>query len=444
MYSEKTFPFILLKAPIKICIMSYYNFQKYKNFTLEKHVRLIYLPRLSLLILIIASFFFTANAQSTDFSGELGLEGRYFFERGLQNQERFNPSLRGELGYQNSFDSDFFNVVIFGRYDKEDSKRSHADVREVFWTHVADSWEMKIGISKVFWGVTESRHLVDVINQTDLIENVDGEDKLGHPMIKFAIEREWGNLDLFWLPYFRERTFSGEDGRLNALPFSVDMENAQYESSAEQWHSDFALRYAVTIDDLDLAFSYFTGTSRNPIFSPNGNIFNLEFIPLYKQIDQTGIELQYIYEDWLWKFEGISSSGESQRYSAAVFGFEYTLVGILDSAADLGWIVEYLFDDRHNQTALDKAAPHSFERDIFLGWRYALNDADSTELLAGIIYDPKTQETLYSVEFSQRLASDLKLNIELRAFQGAEETKVLKTYYLSDEDYIQLELVKFF
>jgi hypothetical protein len=411
---------------------------------LEKQVHLIFLPRLSFLILIIGSFFFTDKSHSLGLSGELGLEGRYFFERGLQNQERFHTSLRGEVEYKNSFDSNYFNLVLFGRYDNEDSKRSHADVREAYWTHVADDWEIKIGISKVFWGVTESRHLVDVINQTDLVENVDGEDKLGQPMIKFAIEREWGNLDLFWLPYYRERTFTGEYGRLNGLPFSVAMDNAEYESSAEQWHSDFAVRYAVTIDDLDLAISHFSGTSRNPLLSLNGDVFNSMFIPLYKQIDQTGLELQYIYEDWLWKFEGITNSGESQRYSAAVFGFEYTWIGILDSAADLGWIVEYLFDDRRNQTTLDKSAPHSFERDIFLGWRYAMNDADSTELLAGIIYDPKTEETLYSVEFSQRLASDLKLNIELRAFQGAEETSALKTYYLRDEDYIQLELVKFF
>jgi hypothetical protein len=301
----------------------------------------------------------------------------------------------------------------------------------------------------VFWGVTESRHLVDVINQTDLVENVDAEDKLGQPMLKFALERDWGNLDFFWLPYFRERTFAGEHGRLNSLPFTVDTDAAQYESSAEQWHSDFAVRYAVSINSLDLAVSHFSGTSRNPVLQFNGNLASPAFIPVYNQIDQTGLELQYIIEEWLLKFEGITSSGENQRYSAAVFGFEYTQVGIFESFADLGWILEYLFDDRRNQTDPDKVAPHSFERDIFLGWRYAFNDADSSEILAGVIFDPKTEESLYSLEYSQRLANDLKLNVEIRAFQGAESQSVsaasrLKTRYLKDEDYLQLELVKFF
>jgi len=402
------------------------------------------LSRLVLATLLISSLFFSVTTYSSDFSAELGLEGRYFFERGLQDQARFHPSLRGEIEYKNSLESDNFNVVLFGRYDQEDLDRAHVDIREAFWTHVSDNWEMKVGVSKVFWGVTESRHLVDVINQTDLVENVDGEDKLGQPMIKFAVEREWGNLDVFWLPYFRERTFAGKEGRLNALPFVVDVDNAQYESSAEQWHSDFALRYAVTIDDLDLAISHFSGTSRNPLLVNNGSLINPKFIPVYNKIDQTGLELQYIYEDWLLKFEGVASSGEYQRYSAAVFGFEYTQVGILDTSADLGWIVEYLFDDRRNQTTLEKTALHSFERDVFLGWRYALNDADSTELLAGIIYDHKTEETLYSVEFSQRLDNDLKLNVELRSFQGAEASNELKSFYMRDEDYLQIELVKFF
>ena len=188
----------------------------------------IFLPRLSPFIVIIILALFTVNAQSSGFGGELGVDARNFFERGLQNQKRFNPSLRGEVEYQNNIDSNYYNFVLFGRYDSEDSQRSHIDLREAYWTHVSDNWEMKVGVSKVFWGVTESRHLVDVINQTDFVENIDGEDKLGQPMIKFSIERDWGNLDVFWLPYFRERTFVGKDGRLNPLPYIADIDNAQY------------------------------------------------------------------------------------------------------------------------------------------------------------------------------------------------------------------------
>ena len=54
-----------------------------------------------------------------------------------------------------------------------------------------------MGIDKVFWGVIESRHLVDYINQTDGVEDVDGEDKLGQPMINLGLQRDWGDLIFF-------------------------------------------------------------------------------------------------------------------------------------------------------------------------------------------------------------------------------------------------------
>lgn len=369
-------------------------------------------------------------------SSEVGVELRYFPEAGQDGQDTFQLSVRGELEYEHMLDEGSFDVLLFGRADKEDSERSHVDIREASWTHVADDWELKAGISKVFWGVTESRHLVDVINQTDLVENIDGEDKLGQPMAKLSFERDWGTLDLFWLPYFRERTFAGDEGRL-VPPFPVEQDRAEYESGAEEWRSDVALRYSHYVGDLEFALGHFSGTARDPELRVDVSSGSPKLIPYYSVIDQTSVELQYIYEEWLLKFEGITASGvEGGRYSAAVAGFEFTQYGIFESAADLGWIAEYLFDDRKSN------APHSFERDIFLGWRYAFNDEDSSEILLGAIYDPKTNEKLYSFEANQRLTNDLKVFFEVRAFEGASASD--KSWFLRDEDHVQFELVKYF
>ena len=107
-----------------------------------------------------------------------------------------------------------FTTQLFVREDSMDDERSHADIRELSWLYYSDDWELRLGISKVFWGVAESQHLVDIINQTDAVENVDGEDKLGQPMINLTLIRDWGNVDLFVLPYLRERTFTGVNGLL--------------------------------------------------------------------------------------------------------------------------------------------------------------------------------------------------------------------------------------
>lgn len=65
-------------------------------------------------------------------------------------------------------------------------------------------------------------------------------------MAKLSISRDWGTVDFFWIPYFRERTFQGTGGRLR-FGTIVDEDSAEYESAAEQWHSDWAFRYTHTI-----------------------------------------------------------------------------------------------------------------------------------------------------------------------------------------------------
>jgi len=390
------------------------------------------------------------SAQVQSIEGEFGLEWRAYSEVGLYGQDKSQLSGRLQLENDGTLFSGDYEVVLFGRYDKVDSKRSHADVREASWTYVGDEWSLKLGMSKEFWGVTESRHLVDVINQVDGVEGVDGEDKLGQPMLKFSNEKDWGTVDVYALPYFREREFVGDHGRLG-LPVKVLTSKAQYESSDKENHVDFAVRYSHYIDDLDFAVAHFSGTGRTPLLLPTMTSAGAAFIPFYEQIDQTSLELQYIYDSWLLKFEGITSQGFGARYSAAVAGFEYTQVGIFDSDADLGWIVEYLYDDRKSHMSVN------FEQDVFVGWRYAFNDADSSEILVGGIYDPKTEEKMFSLEASQRLSGDLKLRLEAWVFDGLPKLTdnpndilassmdtAQKTRFLQSEDFIQIELVKYF
>ena len=86
-------------------------------------------------------------------------------------------------------------------------------------------------MDRVFWGVTESQHLVDIINQTDLVEHPNKESKLGQPMAHLTFSAEWGILEFFALTYHRARTYPGRHGRLrSAIP--IDEEHVSYESAA--------------------------------------------------------------------------------------------------------------------------------------------------------------------------------------------------------------------
>ncbi|EGU45947.1 hypothetical protein VII00023_16594, partial [Vibrio ichthyoenteri ATCC 700023] len=125
---------------------------------------------------------------AVEFSGQVNVEHRQFVSHGLQGQQKGQSSLvlQPEWYWELSEGEASFTFVPFYRYDQMDSERTHGDIREALYLTYWDDYELRVGIGKVFWGVTESAHLVDVINQTDAIESVDGEDKLGQPMLHFS------------------------------------------------------------------------------------------------------------------------------------------------------------------------------------------------------------------------------------------------------------------
>jgi len=383
---------------------------------------------------------------------DLGLQARGFRERGLDGQDRWQPSVSARLGWHRSWDDGHqsFTAVPFVRLDGLDSERTQFDLREFFWSGVGTDWELHLGFRQVFWGVTEFKHLVDIINQTDLVENVDGEDKLGQPMAQLSLVRDWGILDLFLLTGFRERTFPGADGRLRwAVP--VDTGATRYTSGAGQRRVDGAIRWSHHLGPLSFGIYHFSGTSRDPLFEPRVQAdATLALAPVYTVIDQTGLDGQWLVGDWAFKFEGIRRSGFGDRFHAFNAGFERTLVGVLGTRADLGLVVEYLYDERG-----DAAFDTLFERDVALGTRWSFNDAADSQALAGFIIDRRTQERVFSLEASRRLGDAWLLALESRLFGGAsaparheppslEMSLDRKSAFLQRDDYFQLELTRYF
>ena len=377
-----------------------------------------------------------SNAESyADFSGNLSFDARWFADEGLdsQDQDQLSVVIDPEFYLDSESGSQRLVVHPFYRYDSLDEERTHGDFRELYWRGSSDTLDLMLGIGKVFWGVTESQHLVDVINQTDGVENPDGEDKLGQPMAHLSWINDWGTLEAYVMPYFRERTFAGIDGRLRA-GWVVDTDHPLYESSAEDEHVDFAVRWSHYIGDWDLGIAHFKGTSRDPLFV--ADMVNQRLIPYYWQMEQTSIDLQATKGSWLWKLEAVYNQNGQQDYTAAVGGFEYTSVGVFGTDADLGWLLEYHYDDR------DELATTPLEDDYFAGVRWVRNDVQSTELLAGVIVDADNQATMTSVEASRRLGDSWKLSMEARIFSGFESDDVLYSY--RQDDYLEIRLARYF
>ncbi len=376
------------------------------------------------------------GALAGEFTGLAGLEFRGFTQSAAEPAQDYstNFSFVFEPEYYEEWDDGYqsFAFVPFFRLDQHDRERTHFDIRELTYLKAAENWELRLGIRKVFWGVAEFQHLVDIINQTDLVENFDGEDKLGQPMVNLALIKDWGTLDFFVMPYFRERTFPGNDGRPRVTPY-IKADSARYESAAEQKRVDFALRYAHYFGDWDVGIAHFYGTSREPRLLPRQTPSGQPFLsPFYDIINQTSLDLQATKGNMLWKLEALHRSGQGDTFNALIAGFEYTFVGIFDTAVDLGILGEYHYDDRDN-TALT-----IFDDDIAMGTRLAFNDIHSTEALMGVIVDRDSGGMLFNLEASRRISEHWFLELQGRFFfdQDIDDPAIVFTR----DDYVELFL----
>jgi hypothetical protein len=303
------------------------------------------IPRsIAVLSMLPASLF----AGEWDVTGYAGLSTRVFSDDEQLHEQHGGSAhalrVQSEFYWQGNEGRARFGTVAYGRLDSEDDERTDLDLREASAGFVGGDWDLNVGIDKVFWGVTESRHLVDVINQTDLVEDIDEEAKLGQPMINLNLNRDFGRIELYLLPRFRERTFPGLNGRLRA-PLPVDADAAIFESRDGKRHRDVSLRYSHYFGSFDVGANVFQGTSREPRFELAADALTL--VPYYEQVKQYGIDLQRTGDASLWKLEAIARDAASDSFVAAVAGIEHTFFGVKDSAADVGVLFEYLYDGRN-------------------------------------------------------------------------------------------------
>lgn len=443
-----------------------------------------------------------ALTHAMDFSLQMDVQGQFFPTKAkYSEQEQIYTSFtfKPEVYWEWNDGDDSLTITPFRRVDTVDRDRSHFDFREFLWIHVGDNWESRIGITKVFWGITESQHLVDIVNQTDLVESPDGEEKLGQPMIGITFPKDWGLIEVYALLGFRERTFPGQKGRFRVgrdefndefiiqqaikrdprivkenlfiknRPFvsvNTDLANneAMYESDAEDSHVDFAIRWSHSFGDLDAAISYFNGTSRAPevatISKGELNLgeraveLKISLHPYYRQMQQVGVELQWLVGDWTFKWESVYRDTGIQHYTALTAGFEYTLFGVFDSDTDVGILMEQHYDQRGKFDAdritsetlavkqdgtviTTSAVTGALQLDTFIGGRVTMNDVQSTQFLGGIIYDNEYGSISSFIEFSRRMNDNFVLSIEGRGFFNVDEKDVQSV--VAQDDLIQVE-----
>jgi hypothetical protein len=391
-----------------------------------------------LLMTLLVSGIGENHSKAWEFSGNMTGEYRYFHEtpvRADQEDYNFSGSITPECYFLIADSRDSVLFKLFGRIDQNDSNRTHVDIRELKWNKVSEWWELTIGINTVFWGVTETAHLVNIINQVDMVENPDEEDMLGQPMVNLVFVTDWGNFSFFVLPGFRERTFPGRKGRPGSI--FILSEDPVYESDSEEWHTDTAFRYSHTFGPWDVGISHFYGTSRDPRFDITLYEINskgeVELKPIYEIINQNGLDLQCTLSGWMLKFEGIYRSGQGDSFYAFASGFEYTFEDIFSLGMDTGIFCEYLYDERDTEAS---------DNDLAGGLRFTLNDIQSTEFILAVIQDIENHSRYYYMEASRRIGNAFRLTAEIRGVDNVDKADPLIEF--EKDQYFQVALGYYF
>ena len=158
----------------------------------------------------------------------------------------------------------------------------------------------------------------------------------------------------------------------------------------------------------------------------------IQLIPYYEMIHQTGLDVQITQENWLWKLESIVRSGQGKTYFAGTGGLEYTFYKVFETGLDFGFVSEYLYDSRGS------IAPVAFQDDFLAAVRLGFNDVQSTEVLAGVIFDRTNNAKFYSIEASRRFGNNWKVELESRFFSSAPEND--PSFILREDDHFRVEI----
>ena len=103
-------------------------------------------------------------------------------------------------------------------------------------------------------------------------------------------------------------------------------------------------------------------------------------------------------------------------------------------------LVEYLHDGRSEDPAV--APLTTFDNDVFIGGRYALNDIADTSILGGAVIDVEDGSTAVFVEAERRLGADYFIELEGRFTTNVDPLNALSAF--DSDDAVTLRLTRYF
>ena len=391
-------------------------------------------------------YFFLIETHSADndwqINSEIGLEIKEFHknEAYSNQQNTYSSFIKSEIFFDFKNDLEFL-MEPYLRYDRYDKNRSLFDFKENNLTYYYNDIQLKAGISEVFWGITESKNLVDIINPKDVTDG-DQKAKLGQTMLAFSnYSEKFGILDFYYLPFFKNSSQIGEEGRLR-LSKPIENYNIVYEGGAGSKVPSWALKWEHSFRFFDFSLQGFRGNSRES--STIGKLENLQlkYFQGYERISQIGTYFQVISGPIIYKLEAIKRNGQKnaknirENFFSYTLGLEHLINNLFENKWDLTSFIEYHNDDRNGDST------DILQNDLFLATRLNFNNIDGTEFLTSITLDTDGGGNTSTVELSSRITDNIRVTGSYNSYWSANEKDIL--YSFRRDNYFSINIINYF
>lgn len=372
-------------------------------------------------------------AFSVDGSAEITAGYRYFESASASyivgDSYRSSPFVESEL--TGSFDIDNFNVSakLYGSWDSNDIERTYIDFREAKISYTLGQFHLAAGLGNFFWGVSETINVVNVASQSDLRKDIDGKEKMGHQFVNFGMDIGNGSLNIFHFPNFVELSYP--DRPSPKIPIVAS--NVAYESEE---NSANAVRWLLSADSGEIAFTYFEGIRRDPVLVPESfsdQDSSTFLFPYYIDTEFVSVDALYFFGDSTVKFEMKYGKEQDKEYRSYNVGFEYPFHPNFQRVQEFTWITEYLGDSR------GPLAESFGQKDIMLGVKCVLGDLGDIDVRALYALDLEYDSKYTNIKIDKRLNNYAILDFQIVHFSDVGEDDI-RLGLFENEDFAQVGL----
>lgn len=315
-----------------------------------------------------------------------------------------------------------WRLSVYASFDDKDEDRRYADFREATLTYDWHELSFTAGFTRMFWGVSESINVVNVINQADIRDNINGKEKMGQQHFSVQYNGDASELQVVYMPVFREQVFGLRPSFL--LPIS---DRAKYEDGHKE--GGWAARFKQYGDQSEWAIGYFSGTRRIPnlVISSATQTVTM-FHPQTTNILFDGI---YLGDTFSPKLELKLGRELGKHFYSANIGIEYPVYPDMWNLNELTFVAEYLKDSRGLE------AETIGQDDLFVGAKGVVGTQSEFRLLFG--HDLETSSHYFELSGQYRFNDYARLTFQ--AVGGIDVTKNDRLLYpLENEKYTTIKI----